>query len=122
MQTKNSQADTAEANASRRADRLRNRRYEAQANATPRQRAELARLSQAFARGLQPDNATPRQRAELARRKAQGIALVLSPMKFLVRRLGAAHAENALYTQALRTGYGSHIQRLAVRVANGGAA
>ena len=98
MQTKNSPAATAEANASRRADRLRNRRYEAQANATPRQRAELAR------------------------RKAQGIALVLSPMKFLVRRLGAAHAENALYTQALRTGYGSHIQRLAVRVANGGAA
>lgn len=60
--------------------------------------------------------ATDRQRSELARRKAMGIALVLSPLKFLKERTSGYFKKDLI--KAAANGNGLYVQQTALRTAN----
>ena len=60
--------------------------------------------------------ATPRQRSELARRKAMGIALVLSPLKFIKARVTGYFKLNLI--KAAANGQGLYVQQTAMQIAN----
>lgn len=60
--------------------------------------------------------ATLRQRSELARRKAMGIALILSPLKFLKERTSGFFREDLI--EAAAKGNGLYVQQTALRTAN----
>lgn len=60
--------------------------------------------------------ATPRQRSELARRKAMGIALVLSPLKFLKERTSGFFKRDLI--KAAANGNGLYVRQTALCIAN----